>query len=109
MKIVDTNPLFVELSFEEASTIKGGALVVLRENIDYGGKTLVKATRSVSYVGSDANDETSSIIITGGTWRFYADANYKGSYKDLGPGYYPWVENFGIPNDTISSLKLIAS
>ncbi|MBN4004292.1 beta/gamma crystallin-related protein [Nostoc sp. LPT] len=108
MKIVDTNHLFVELSFEEASTIKGGAKVLLRENIDYGGKTF-SATRSRPYVGDDFNDETSSIIITGGTWRFYADANYTGSFKDLGPGYYPWVENFGITNDTISSLKLIAS
>ncbi|MEH2255765.1 beta/gamma crystallin-related protein [Nostoc sp.] len=108
MKIFDINPLFVELSFEEASTIQGGAQVLLRQDINYGGKGF-SATRSRPYVGSDFNDETSSIIITGGTWRFYADANYRGSYKDLGPGSYPWVENFGITNDTISSLKLIAS
>ncbi|MEH2413720.1 beta/gamma crystallin-related protein [Nostoc sp.] len=108
MEIFDLNPPLVELSFEEASTIKGGAKVVLYENINFGGKSS-RATRSSSYVGYDWNDETSSIIITGGTWRFYTDANYTGSSKDLGPGYYSWVENFGIANDTISSIKLIAS
>ncbi|MBE9107534.1 beta/gamma crystallin family protein [Nostoc cf. edaphicum LEGE 07299] len=108
MKIYDINPLCVELSFEEAATIKGKAQVLLRKDIDFRGETF-SATRSRSYVGDDFNDETSSIIITGGTWRFYEDANYTGSSKQLGPGYYSWVENFGITNDTISSIKLIAS
>ncbi len=110
MKIFDINPLYVELSFEEASTIQGGAKAILYENINFGGKSYRTGSRSnYPYVGDDWNDETSSIVITGGTWRFYADANFRGSFKDLGPGHYSWVENFGIANDTISSLKLIAS
>ncbi|MEH2260165.1 beta/gamma crystallin-related protein [Nostoc sp.] len=110
MKIFDINPLYVELSFEEASTIKGGAKAVLFEDIDFRGKSYSTGARSdYPYVGDDFNDEASSILITGGTWRFYADANFTGSFKDLGPGSYSWVENFGITNDTISSFKLIES
>ncbi|MDZ8091006.1 MAG: beta/gamma crystallin-related protein [Nostoc sp. DedQUE05] len=102
------NQLFVELSFEEASTIKGGG-VTLFNDIDFRGEKLTTlGNPNRTYVGNDFNDQASSIKVAGGTWRFYTDANYKGDHWDLGPGEYPWVGLVGIPNDSISSFELIS-
>jgi hypothetical protein len=52
------------------------------------------------------NDKVSSFVILNGCWTFWQDANYAGSKSQpLGPGEYPWVEDVGIKNDTISSLS----
>jgi len=49
------------------------------------------------------NGRTSSIIILEGTWKFYNNVR-----RPLGPtllpGFYPWVEDVGIPDYSISSL-----
>ena len=59
-------------------------------------------------LGDEWNDKISSIIVVSGTWAFCEHHNYGGWRRDLGPGYYNYVENFGIPNDQISSFGFIA-
>lgn len=106
MKIIDIKSISSVLSFEEAAAIKGGAQLTIYEHINYGGASLSTQFNS-SYVGNDWNDKTSSIYISSGTWRFYEHAGYQGNYTDLGPGAYSWVEDIGIPNDSISSFKVV--
>lgn len=56
------------------------------------------------------NDTTSSIVIESGSWAFYRDSQFDGNYPPvLGPGIYPWVEDVGIKNDDMSSLRPSAS
>ncbi len=57
----------------------------------------------------DFNDVLSSFIILGGIWQFFENANYDsqtGPAAGLGPGFYSWVGNVGMSNDTVSSLRL---
>jgi hypothetical protein len=80
--------------------------VVVCEHIDFGGAEW-RTNLGWSYVGDFWNDKISSIIVVSGTWRFYEHANLGGQFWDLGPGYYHWVEEVGIPNDIISSFQPI--
>lgn len=63
------------------------------------------------YVGDYWNDKISSIVVVSGRWIFYEHADFWGEHwspVELGPGYYPWVESVGIPNDSISSFKPVS-
>jgi hypothetical protein len=56
------------------------------------------------------NDITSSIVILEGNWDFFIDSNFQNrtgnpGLAGFGPGLISWVENAGIQNDAISSLK----
>ena len=52
------------------------------------------------------NDAVSSFAVLSGTWRFYRHSNFSIPYAGLfGPGEYTWVEDFGIENDQVSSLR----
>ncbi len=54
------------------------------------------------------NDKISSFVILEGRWVFYRDINFGNpASQPLGPGKYNWVETFGIPNDSVSSLKSV--
>jgi hypothetical protein len=82
--------------------------VILYWDADFGGESW-RTNLNYSYVGDHWNDQTSSIIVVSGTWQFWRDANFQGIGDNpwiLGPGYYNWVENVGIPNDTISSFAV---
>lgn len=57
--------------------------------------------------GSNWNDETSSIIVIGGTWEFFEHINYQGRSVILGPGRYPYVGDINFPNDALSSVKRV--
>ncbi|MCC5666452.1 hypothetical protein LC653_21665 [Nostoc sp. CHAB 5784] len=47
-----------------------------------------------------------SRVITGNErWRFYRDVNFRGPAVTLTAGRYSFVRDFGIPNDSISSLR----
>lgn len=81
--------------------------VVVYFDKDYGGAEW-RTNLSYSYVGSAWNDQISAIIVVSGTREFFRDINFGGPSKQLGPGYYPWVEAVGIPNDSISSFKAIS-
>ena len=55
------------------------------------------------------NDKVSSFVIVAGTWQFFRDSNYSGPASNVfGPGRYNWVENIGIPNDSISSVRRVS-
>jgi Beta/Gamma crystallin len=84
--------------------------VVLYKDANFGGDSW-RTNLGYSYVGDSWNDTISSMIVVSGTWQFWRDGNYQGVGDQpwiLGPGYYSWVENVGIPNDTISSFLPIA-
>jgi hypothetical protein len=54
------------------------------------------------------NNKTSSIVILEGHWECFAGPDFASKLGDtLGPGMYPFVENIGIKNDAISSLRPI--
>ncbi|MGH4011757.1 MAG: beta/gamma crystallin-related protein [Pseudonocardiaceae bacterium] len=82
--------------------------IVVYQDINFGGASW-RTNLNYLYVGSWWNDKISAIIVVRGTWRFYQHRDYKGAYWDLrGPAYYPWVEDANIPNDIISSFRVIA-
>ena len=54
------------------------------------------------------NDRISSFVILEGTWVFYRDVNFGAPASvPLGPGRYNWVEAVNIPNDSVSSIKVL--
>ena len=54
------------------------------------------------------NDKVSSFVITSGSWQFFIDINFTGPASNVfGVGRFNWVENFGIPNDSISSIRRV--
>jgi hypothetical protein len=64
-----------------------------------------------SWDGTTWNDIISSVIVISGTWQFFTDINYSGiSSQQVRPGLYSYVERpeINIPNDTISSFKIIS-
>lgn len=104
---MNNDVLFQEISVENAAIIQGGAVVTLYNDINFGGDALGSDTEISDLSFTAYNDKASSINITEGTWAFYTDANYQGTSVTLNPGSYSWVENVGLPNDTISSFRRI--
>jgi Beta/Gamma crystallin len=107
MNKIELSPHLQEISCENAAVIQGGAIVTLYNDINYGGDALGSDTEISDLSFTAYNDQASSIYITQGTWAFYTDANYQGSSVVLNPGAYNWVENVGLPNDTISSFRRV--
>jgi hypothetical protein len=63
-----------------------------------------------SGINGNWNDRTSSFVIISGHWTFFKDINF--SFQQggiLGPGLYSFVQNFGIDNDALSSVRLVSS
>jgi Beta/Gamma crystallin len=81
--------------------------IVVYKDINFGGDNW-RTNLGWGYVGDYWNDSISSIIVCSGTWRFFEHAGFGGVFKDLTPGYYNWVEDVGIVNDTISSFEIIS-
>jgi hypothetical protein len=54
------------------------------------------------------NDNISSVVVVSGVWEFFRDVNFQGSLGTLSQGYYPSVQAVNIPNDTISSLRVVS-
>jgi hypothetical protein len=62
----------------------------------------------VGIVGS-WNDIVSSFVIVGGIWQVFRDINFQDPQGGLlGASLYPFVEDLGIDNDSISSVRLIS-
>lgn len=76
------------------------------QHIDFGGFS-ARTNLNWYFVGDWWNDKISSIVVVSGTWRFYEHWHYEGRYWDLSEGYYRWVVDAGIPNDIISSFRVI--
>lgn len=81
--------------------------VVLYWDRNFGGAQF-RTNLNISYIGDAWNDQVSSFIIVSGKWQFYRDINFQTPEGAvLGPGYYSWVEDYGIGNDSISSFKCV--
>ena len=80
--------------------------VQIYEHKNFGGHNVITSLNWI-YVGDWWNDKISAIVVVRGRWRFYQHSQFRGNYWDLNPGFYPWVENVSIPNDVISSFKVI--
>jgi hypothetical protein len=59
------------------------------------------------------NDRISSLVVLKGNWTFYRDPEYQNPYIKnrkpitLPPGLYSWIEDVGIENDSISSMRCV--
>lgn len=82
------------------------AAVELYNDSNFRGK-LVETYSDTANVGDRVNDRVTSIVINEGTWRFFADSQFRGASTDLGPGRYPNVGLGTIPNDSITSFRRI--
>lgn len=81
--------------------------IVVYEHIDFGGWNF-RTNLNVVYIGDAMNDQISSFVVVSGRWQFYRHRDYGEALGPvLGPGYYRWVEDVGIPNDHISSFKCV--
>ncbi len=57
---------------------------------------------------SSMSGKISSFVILEGTWQFFRHAEFYLPYAvTLGPGPYPWANDFGIESDQIASLRCI--
>src|SRR5918993_329659 len=90
--------------------IKTSPEVIIYEHANFGGEQQ-SIKESVPNVWS-WNDKISSVIVKSGTWQFFEHENYGSpSSKQVGPGYYEYVEipEFNIRNDNITAIKAISS
>jgi hypothetical protein len=51
----------------------------------------------------------SSMVILSGRWEFFDEENFKGTRTELGPGVYVKVQEHGIKDNSISSIRLMSS
>jgi hypothetical protein len=64
-----------------------------------------------SGIDGNWNDIVSSFVIVSGVWQFFKDVNFQflqGNPAGLAPGLYSSVENVGIDNDSLSSVRLVS-
>ena len=84
------------------------AQIVIFNNADFSGTALLVNDQLGSLGRFDLNDRVSSFIVLSGTWEFYERPDFQIPYqRRLGPGQYHWVEELGIANDSISSLRAV--
>jgi hypothetical protein len=61
----------------------------------------------VSVLTSPFQDSITSIVVVAGVWQVFVDAGYAGQNNVIGPGAYPNAASFGLPNDSLTSLRCI--
>ncbi len=92
--------------------------ILLFEDRNFGGRVrdIENAHPDLSTINELNFDErTSSIAILSGNWSFYQNPRFTDPFMVgirplvLGPGSYSWVEDYGIKNDDISSLKVVSA
>jgi hypothetical protein len=105
--------LFQELDDRIAANLNGGTVSLYENDLDIsnGGRRLDfnYGTDNLTAPIYNFNDLTSSIKITGDkNWNFYRDINRQSYLTTLEPGEYDLkdLEERGIPNDSISSLRI---
>jgi hypothetical protein len=82
------------------------AAIVLFTDRNFQGGSGTFTTSVPNLVNFNLNDTISSFKILDGRWEFYRDVDFQNSYGVvLGPGDYSWVEDVGIQNDQMSSLR----
>ena len=82
----------------------GTTAILLFEDGNYQGRMTVLYGSHSNLPWIDFNDQISSIIITGGSWRVFDHSDYQGASSTLGQGQYPTLASIG--NDRISSVRL---
>ena len=107
MNKIELNPHLQEISCENAAIIQGGANITLYNDRDFRGDAFGSDTEISDLSFTNYNDQASAITISEGRWAFYTDANYQGTSVVLNPGSYSWVEDVGLPNDSISSFRRV--
>ncbi|WP_420800207.1 beta/gamma crystallin-related protein [Paraburkholderia tagetis] len=86
--------------------------IVLFEHINFHGahKHLYSSEPNLASPDDNFfNDKISSFVVLSGSWQFFRDINFTGPASGIfGPGRYNWVENVGIPNDSISAVRRVS-
>jgi hypothetical protein len=98
-----------DISHESAAAISGGALettdVILYSEPDALGYEFGSNQKIEDLSVFGFNDATGSIFVSNDqTWRFYENTNFEGDYRDVGPGEFVNIGDFGM---TISSFQAI--
>lgn len=82
--------------------------IVLYADADCGGESTSLFDDVISLYFLGWNDRISSIVVVSGSWQCYKDSAY---YSPMGPvltpGIYNRVAQFGIDNDSITSLRCV--
>jgi hypothetical protein len=98
-----------DLSCDAAANVQGGAAMTLYRHANRGGDVLGSFDGGgLRRMSSNANDQTSSVTITEGKWKFYDQSNwidipFVNDSVVLGAGTY----NFVGLNDKISSFRRV--
>jgi len=80
--------------------------LTLYSHTDFGGSTRIVTADTPDLGTISFNNQASSLKIRSGTWILYRDRNYGGASIILGPGSYPRLGPLGLPNNTLSSIRL---
>jgi hypothetical protein len=102
-------PCVQNLTNENAAAVSGGTLqltdVTLYSEPDALGLQFGSNKKIENLGDFGFNDGTASIFVSNDqTWRFYENANFEGDYRDVGPGEFVNIGDFGM---TISSFQAI--
>ena len=81
----------------------GTEAIVLFQHVNFRGRMLVLYNSHYNLPAIDFNDQLSSFIVTGGSWRLYQHSQYSGSRATYGPGDY--ASQPAIGNDQLSSVR----
>ena len=54
------------------------------------------------------NNSISSMVIVSGHWEFFDEEDFKGTKHELGPGVYLKVQERGMKDNSISSIRLVS-
>ena len=74
------------------------------ENFEGEKRTIVVDTPELDL--ADFNNEPSSAVVRSGWWQLFRGLNYQDHNIVLGPGDYPSLRQLGIPENTMSSLRI---
>ena len=86
---------------------EGMPAIVLFEHDQYFGQMQVINSSNSNLARINFDNMVSSLVITGGVWELYSEANYTGSNVTRGQGLYPDVDNLTpIENDDLTSVRL---
>jgi hypothetical protein len=96
-------------------TLPGRILLFEDRNFDGKSIDIEKGVPDLSiYTEGNFDERTSSFAILSGNWCFYRNPRFENPFMRggkplvLGPGSYDWVEDLGIKDNEISSLKAVS-
>jgi len=94
---------------KKGKLVMGEILIFHNVNMRGGHRHIFNEEPDLRHVEDPGfNDAVSSFVIIKGVWKLYRDTNYNNAYDgEFGPGVYDRVENYGVKNDDMSSLKCI--